>query len=66
MVREEVRQRLAAAGCPWHCEDIGISPSRLRESYRQAYYIRRRFTVLDAAVRTGLLDACLDRSFANP
>ena len=65
MVREEVRQRLAAAGCPCRCEDIGISPS-CRESYRQAYYIRRRFTVLDVAVRTGLLDACLDRIFTNP
>lgn len=59
----ELRRRLAEAGCPVSPETIGISSSRLRGSYFEAYFIRRRFTVLDLAVRTGLLDAMLDRVF---
>lgn len=49
------------AGCPAQPEEIGISRSRLIESYRQAAFIRRRFTVLDLASRTGLLEASLER-----
>ena len=35
-------------------EQIGISRERLRVSYRQALHIRRRFTVLDLADRSGV------------
>lgn len=59
----ELRQMLRAAGCPTRSEEIGIGRGRLRASYRQAYYIRRRFTVLDLTRRAGVLDACLDRLF---
>ena len=54
---------LQDAGAPTEPEQIGITRARLRQSYWQAFCIRRRFTVLDLAVRTGLLDTCLDEIF---
>jgi glycerol-1-phosphate dehydrogenase [NAD(P)+] len=59
----ELRSMLAAAGCPSEPEQIGIGRRRLADSYRLAYFIRRRFTVLDLARRTGLLDDGLGRLF---
>jgi glycerol-1-phosphate dehydrogenase [NAD(P)+] len=56
---------LQAAGAPTEPEEIGISRGRLRASFLQACFIRRRFTVLDLALRTGFLDHCLDRMFAG-
>jgi glycerol-1-phosphate dehydrogenase [NAD(P)+] len=58
-----LRQMLHDAGAPTEPEHIGITRARLRQSYWQAFCIRRRFTVLDLAVRTGLLDICLDEIF---
>ena len=58
-----LRQMLRDAGAPTEPEHIGITRARLRESYWRAFCIRRRFTVLDLAVRTGLLDICLDEIF---
>lgn len=55
-----ISDMLTAAGAPADSGQIGISPARLRESYRQAYYIRRRFTVLDVAVHAKLLERALD------
>jgi glycerol-1-phosphate dehydrogenase [NAD(P)+] len=59
----EARAMLREAGCPAAPEDIGISTGRLRASYEQAYYIRRRFTVLDLAMRSGLLAEAVDGLF---
>jgi glycerol-1-phosphate dehydrogenase [NAD(P)+] len=61
----ELRAMLASAGCPTEPEQIGISLPRLRTSYEQALGIRRRFTVLDLAHCTGLLEECLDSLFGN-
>ena len=58
-----MQEKLLAVGAPIQPEEIGITRERLRRSYWEAYFIRRRFTVLDLAVRTGLLDACLERIF---
>lgn len=58
-----LRQMLHDAGAPTTPEQIGITRERLRRSYWQAFCIRRRFTVLDLAVRTGLMDSCLDQIF---
>jgi glycerol-1-phosphate dehydrogenase [NAD(P)+] len=55
----ELKKMLRAAGAPSEPEQISLSPERLRDSFRLAYFIRRRFTVLDLAVRTGLLDKAL-------
>jgi glycerol-1-phosphate dehydrogenase [NAD(P)+] len=58
-----LRQMLQDAGAPTEPEQIGITRARLRQSYWQAFCIRRRFTVLDLAVRAGLLDTCLEEIF---
>ncbi len=60
---KKTREVLQAAGCPSEPEQIGISRPRLRKSFWQALFIRRRFTVLDLAHRTHLLDLALDRIF---
>jgi glycerol-1-phosphate dehydrogenase [NAD(P)+] len=62
--REQARDMLAAAGCPVEPEQIGISRERLRRSYEQAYFIRRRYTVLDFAARLGLAESALDHIFS--
>ena len=59
----ELKTRLRAAGAPVEPEEIGISRERLRESYRQAYYLRRRFTVLDLATRCDLMEPALGSLF---
>jgi glycerol-1-phosphate dehydrogenase [NAD(P)+] len=62
---DELRDRLDTAGCPTRPEQIGISATRLRESYAPAYHIRRRFTVLDLAAQTGLFESLLERIFST-
>jgi glycerol-1-phosphate dehydrogenase [NAD(P)+] len=61
--RAAARDMLRAAGCPFKSEQISISHDRLRLSYRKAYHIRRRFTILDVVRRANLWDAALDRIF---
>lgn len=60
----ELRRRLELVGAPTTPEAIGLTRDRLRGSFRRAYHLRRRFTVLDLAVRTGLLEPSLDALFA--
>lgn len=59
----ELKAMLTAAGAAVEPEQISISRPRLRDSYLRAFYLRRRFTVLDLAFRAGLLEPCLDRIF---
>ena len=59
----ELKGMLRAAGAPVEPEEIGISRARLRESFRQAYFLRRRFTVLDLTARCGLLEPALGQLF---
>jgi len=61
----QLKQMLQDAGCPNEPEQIGITRERLMRSYWQASFIRRRFTVLDFARRTGLFECCLERLFAE-
>jgi glycerol-1-phosphate dehydrogenase [NAD(P)+] len=61
----EAQAMLREAGCPWEPEQIGISRDRLRISFRQAYHIRRRFTVLDAVRRAGMTEEVLARLFGR-
>lgn len=60
---DQLQSMLREAGCSTTPEQIGISRERMRTSYEQALFIRRRFTVLDLAYRTGLLDDCLASLF---
>jgi len=59
----ELQTRLRAAGAPVEPEEIGISRERLRESFQQSYYLRRRFTVLDLATHCRLLEPALSHLF---
>lgn len=60
---QELRKLLGAAGAPVEPEAIGITRERLREAFRLAFFIRRRFTVLDLVVRCGLLEPALAHLF---
>jgi glycerol-1-phosphate dehydrogenase [NAD(P)+] len=64
MTADQLRGLLAAAGCPTDPAAIGITIAQLRESYWLARTIRSRYTVLDLATETGLLDACVAELFA--
>ena len=55
----EMKRRLELVGAPTEPEQIGLTRARLRASFFRAYHIRRRFTVLDVAVRAHLLDPLL-------
>ena len=59
----ELRDMLRRAGCPSEPAQIGISPARLRLSFQQCCYMRRRFTVLDVMQRLGIFDSALDNIF---
>jgi len=61
----EFRDLLRDAGAPYVSESIGIDRERLRRSYRQAYHIRRRFTILDVVRRAGLFESALEDVFSN-
>jgi glycerol-1-phosphate dehydrogenase [NAD(P)+] len=64
----EARDMLAAAGCPIESYQIGISAERLRSSHLKAYYLRRRYTVLDFVRRAGLWQELIGDGYvsANP
>ncbi len=53
---DRLKAMLQAAGAAVEPEQIGISRERLRASFLRAFYLRRRFTVLDLASRAGLLE----------
>lgn len=55
----ELRRRFSLVGTPTEPEEIGISRERLRDSFWRAGHIRRRFTVLDVALRTGMMEPWL-------
>lgn len=59
----DVKSRLEAVGAPSEPEQIGIPRARLRDSVVRAQHVRRRFTVLDLAVRTGRLGSWLGGLF---
>lgn len=61
----EAKRRLSLVGAPIDPEQIGISRERLRETFIRAQFIRRRFTILDIAIRTGYLHKWLDALFGK-
>jgi glycerol-1-phosphate dehydrogenase [NAD(P)+] len=62
---QELRSNLAAVGSPFESDQIGVSPAKMRKSYLQAYHIRRRYTVLDVAMRTDTLKSYLNHYYAG-
>ena len=59
----EVKAKLRAVGAPSEPEQIGITRERLCGSFIKAWFIRRRFTVLDVIVRVNRLDDALLHMF---
>jgi glycerol-1-phosphate dehydrogenase [NAD(P)+] len=57
----EAKQRLLLVGAPVSPEQIGMSRERLRETFVRAQCIRRRFTILDLALRTNMLHTWISR-----
>jgi glycerol-1-phosphate dehydrogenase [NAD(P)+] len=64
LTADALREMLRAAGCPTTPEEIGLGRDALRETYSRALMIRRRFTVLDLAQQTGVLDEGVEELFA--
>ena len=62
---DEAKARLKTVGAPIEPEEIGITRKRLRETFIRSQYIRRRFTILDLAIRTNLFDRWLDGLFGK-
>ena len=60
----EIKEMLEAAGCPTTPVEIGLGWKDFEKSYRRAQTIRKRYTVLDLALETGLLDECVEELFA--
>ena len=60
---EDYKKKLQIVQAPSHPEDIGISLARLHHSYRKAWMIRKRFTILDMVYQAGLWSDCVDGLF---
>jgi glycerol-1-phosphate dehydrogenase [NAD(P)+] len=60
---ERLREMLHAAGCPTGPSEIGLSLEALKATYGRSRMIRRRYTVLDLAAETGILDTCVAELF---
>lgn len=61
----EAKRRLELVGAPTSPEQIGISPEKLKATFIRAQFIRRRFTILDVAVRTGYIEQWLEKLFGK-
>lgn len=61
---DELREMLRAAGCPTSPEEIGLSREDFKATYHRAQMIRSRYTVLDLANETGILDECVEKLFS--
>ena len=61
----EVYRKFALIGAPKDPEDVGVTRERLRGSFIRAQHIRRRFTILDLAVRMNCLETWLARIFSK-
>ena len=60
LTQKEVESRFRLVGAPVEPEEIGISRERMRASVLKAQYLRRRYNVLDLALRMGLLSRWTD------
>src|SRR5919112_4350687 len=61
---DKLREMLWAAGCPTSPEEIGLSVKDFKATYNRARMLRKRYTILDVANETGILDECVEELFA--
>jgi len=64
MGADELRDMLREAGCPTGPDGIGLRWDDFRATYFRARMIRTRYTVLDLAYETGILQECVEELFA--
>lgn len=62
---EETVRRFKAIGAPTMPEDIDCGRGKLRETIKRAQHIRRRYTIMDLALRIGKFDEWLDGIFGK-
>jgi len=55
---------LQVAGCPTGPVEIGLRWEDFEATYLRARTIRKRYTVLDLAFETGILEECIGEEFA--
>lgn len=65
MPADELREMLRAAGCPTSPEEIGLTRDEFEATYARAQMLRKRYTVLDLANETGILEECVGELFAS-
>ncbi len=61
---DQLRAQLRAAGCPTSPAELGLRLADLQATYIRARMIRSRYTVLDLAYETGILDEIVEELFA--
>jgi glycerol-1-phosphate dehydrogenase [NAD(P)+] len=61
---DQLRAQLRAAGCPTSPAELGLRLADLKATYIRARMIRSRYTVLDLAYETGILDEIVEELFA--
>ena len=59
-----IREMLEAAGCPTSPGGIGLGWDDFEATYARAQTIRKRYTVLDLAFETNILEECVQELFA--
>ena len=64
LTADELREQLRAAGCPTSPAELGLRLADLKATYIRARMIRSRYTVLDLAYETGILDEIVQELFA--
>ena len=62
---DEVRECLKKAGAPYEPEMIGVSRSRLRETYAGVPYMRARYFSIDLVDRLGLSGILAEELFGR-
>ncbi len=65
MTADELARHLKAVGAPTTPAEVGVTRQQLKESYLLARTIRSRYSVLDLATETGLLDTLVEELFAR-
>ena len=61
----EIRERLRLVGAPYEPEQIGVSRTKLRDTFAKIPYMRSRFTNIDIAFRCGYMEQWLDQLFGR-
>lgn len=64
MPAEQIQAMLQATGCPTTPAEIGLDWEEFKATYSRAQMLRKRYTVLDLARETGILEECVDELFA--